>query len=134
MVTTVTDAREAMMARLSMGGLEARVLEILWDRGGWLTPGEVQEALAPGHPVAYTTVKTILDRLCRKGLLERHRDGRAFVYQPVESREERVASRMTDLLADTPDPSGALVHFLDSISPAQRAQLRRMLASKTKKS
>ena len=122
------------MAKLSMGGLEARVLEVLWDRGGWLTPGEVQEALAPGHPVAYTTAKTILDRLCRKGLLERHRDGRAYVYQPVESREERVAGRMKDLLAGTPDKAGALAHFLDSIGPAQRAQLRRILESKRRKS
>lgn len=118
------------MARLSTGGLEALVLDVLWDRGGWLTPGEVQDALAPNHRVAYTTVKTILERLCRKGLLDRHRDGRAYVYQPLETREQLVGGRMKELLAGTSDPTGALAHFLESITPAQRAQVRRMLANR----
>ncbi|MDP9418624.1 MAG: BlaI/MecI/CopY family transcriptional regulator, partial [Actinomycetota bacterium] len=35
-------------------------MEVLWDRGGWLTPGEVHEVLSAQRPLAYTTVMTIL--------------------------------------------------------------------------
>lgn len=37
---------------------------------------------------AYTTVMTTLDRLYKKGLLMRRKDGRAFLYSPRVSRKE----------------------------------------------
>src|SRR5215208_6388826 len=69
------------MTKRSMGELERAVMDILWDQGGWLTPGEVHQRLQ--DPPAYTTVMTILVRLCTKGRVERHRDGRAYAYPPV---------------------------------------------------
>lgn len=110
-----------------MGELEAQALDVLWDRGGWLTPGEVHEVLSAKRRLAYTTVMTILVRLWQKGLLERHRDGRAYVYQPVETREQTVARHMREVLAGTPDSTAALAQFLQTISAKERAQLRRML-------
>lgn len=110
-----------------MGELEARVMELLWERGGWSTPGEVQEALAPERELAYTTVMTVLVRLWQKGLLERHRDGRAYAYHPTESREEWAARRMGDLLTAAGNRSQALGHFLQALGDAERAQLRRLL-------
>ena len=38
--------------------------------------------------VAYTTVMTTLDRLYKKKLLGRRKDGRAFIYKPLVTREE----------------------------------------------
>ena len=115
------------MPKRPMGELEAAVMRVLWDRGGWLTPGEVHEILARERPLAYTTVMTILVRLCEKGQLERQRDGRAYAYHPVKSREEYAAARMGQLLASAGDRSVALNRFLDTIDPADRAQLRRLL-------
>ena len=43
------------------GELERAVLEVLWDHGGWLTPGEVGTRL--DLDLAYTTVVTVLRRL-----------------------------------------------------------------------
>src|SRR5450759_1825330 len=86
------------MARLAMGELEAAVMEALWDRGGWLTPGEVLEVLAEQRPISYTTVMTILVRLWRKERLVRQPAGRAFAYRPKQNREEHAASRMADIL------------------------------------
>jgi predicted transcriptional regulator len=37
---------------------------------------------------AHTTVMTTLDRLYKKGLLARDRDGTAYVYRPAMSRDE----------------------------------------------
>ena len=115
------------MARLAMGELEAAVMDVLWDRGGWLTPGEVHEALSAERRLAYTTVMTILVRLWEKGRVERHRDGRAFAYRPLQGREEHAAARMAKLLTGAKDRPLALSHFVDDLSPSDRAQLRRML-------
>lgn len=114
-------------ARLQMGELEAAVMDVLWNRGGWSTPGEVHEALAAKRPLAYTTVMTILVRLWQKGRLERHRDGRAYAYRPLRSREEHAAARMSELLVGVPDRPAALAHFLEALPAADRDQLRRML-------
>ncbi|HZA76480.1 MAG TPA: BlaI/MecI/CopY family transcriptional regulator [Acidimicrobiales bacterium] len=117
------------MVRLPMGELEATVMETLWDREGWLTPGEVQEVLSAERPLAYTTVMTILVRLWQKGRLERQRDGRAYAYRPVRSREEHAADRMQEMLAQVGDRPAALARFVESLPAADRAQLRRYLGA-----
>ncbi len=116
-----------MPAKLRMGELETAVMDLLWDRGGWLTPGEVHVVLSAERPLAYTTVMTILVRLWRKGRLERQRDGRAYAYRPVMSREEHAAARMGEVLAGLNDRPAALSHFVQALGPADRAQLRRVL-------
>ena len=117
------------MVRAPMGELEAAVMEVLWSRGGWLTPGDVHEELAVSRPLAYTTVMTILVRLWRKGRLRRQRDGRAYAYQPVLTHEQHAAARMGEVLTSVADRPKALAFFLDALAPADRAQLRRILKS-----
>lgn len=107
------------------GELESAVMEVLWDSGGWLTPGEVQESL--GADLAYNTVHTILSRLWDKQRLDRQLDGRSHVYRPVQSRDEYVASRMGMLLGEAKDRSVAMVGFLESLEEGDRDQMRRML-------
>lgn len=113
--------------RLAHGELERQVLEVLWDRGESMTPREVHERLAADRPLAYTTVMTIVVRLWDKGLLEREPTGRTFAYRPLQSREERAADRMGDLLAAAGDGSVTLARFVEALTPAQRAELRRVI-------
>jgi predicted transcriptional regulator len=101
-------------------------MNLLWDRDGWTTPGEVHAALGDSG-LAYTTVMTILVRLWRKGRLERQRDGRAYAYHPVVTREQHAAERMEGLLARAGNRLAVLSHFLDAMDPADRDQLRRLL-------
>lgn len=69
---------------VSLGPLERRVLDSLWERGLRASVRDLQ----PEFPaIAYTTLMTTLDRLYRKGMLDRAKDGRAYVYQPRYSRE-----------------------------------------------
>jgi predicted transcriptional regulator len=110
-----------------MGELEAQVMDVLWDRGGWSTPGEVHAVVAADRPLAYTTTMTILVRLWRKGRLERQRDGRAYAYRALASREEHAAAGMSDMLTRVANRPAALAHFLESLGDADRDQLRRML-------
>lgn len=120
------------MVKLGTGELEARVMDVLWDQGGWLTPGDVQDTLNAERPIAYTTVMTILVRLWQKGRLDRQRDGRAYAYCPRESREEHAAVRMGQLLVGARDRPAALAHFIESLTPADRDQLRRMLRGRSR--
>jgi len=118
------------MRTLGMGELEASVMDVVWTDDGWWTPGQVHDALAGQHPVAYTTVMTILVRLWKKGRLDRRRAGRAFSYHPFQTRQEYTASRLRELLASSKDRAGALVGFVDALDAKERAQLRRMLGER----
>lgn len=110
-----------------LGPLEAELLRLLWRRGGWLSAPEVHEELTAARPLAYTTVSTVLIRLWHKGHLERVRDGRAFAYRAVRTKEQHTAARMAGLLADLDDRPRALSWFLELLDPDERAQLRRLL-------
>lgn len=61
-----------------LGPLEIRVLESLWRRGEETSVRELADDF-PGS--AYTTLMTTLDRLFKKGLLDRGRRDRAFLYR-----------------------------------------------------
>jgi predicted transcriptional regulator len=87
----------ALRGRSGLGPLEARLLELLWARSRTATVRELQRA-CPG--LAYTTILTTLDRLYRKRLLLRHRDGRAFAYEPRCSRDELLSELVSGHVAD----------------------------------
>ena len=89
-----------------LGPLEVVVLETLWRRGE-SSVRDVADAL--DRPLAYTTVMTTLDRLYKKGLLERRKSQRAFYYAPRFSRAEWEQKRAGDLVAG----------FLASSEPAR---------------
>jgi predicted transcriptional regulator len=68
-----------------LGPLEREILEVLWSRGRSNVRDVVQSL---ERQLAYTTVMTTLDRLFKKGLLQREKAERAFFYAPVHSRME----------------------------------------------
>jgi predicted transcriptional regulator len=113
-----------------MGSLELAVLEVLWADKEALKPGEVLERLDIKPSVTYSTVMTILRRLWKKGLVERHRVGRAFHYRPLHTREEQVAQTMSDAFDAALDPSVALGHFVNHLSADEVSTLRRLLRSR----
>jgi predicted transcriptional regulator len=123
-----------MSPRSRLGDLEQAVLEALWalDRAGDGSHGasgrEVHAALAD-RALAYTTVMTVLDRLARKDVVVKERDGRAYRYAPRRTRAEMTAELMREALDDTgADRDQALVSFVGEASPEDVAALRRALA------
>lgn len=112
-----------------LGELEARVMEVLWDGGGWHSPNEVRDVLAGERQLAYTTVMTILVRLWKKGLLDRYKEGRSYVYHAKHTREEWAAQRMGDVLGVADNRSEALSHFVAGMDKGDLDQLRRLLRS-----
>jgi predicted transcriptional regulator len=72
-------------SRPQLGPFEQQVLQKLWSHGS----ATVRELLADGKiRQAYTTVMTTVDRLYKKGLLDRVAEGRAFRYTPRQTPEE----------------------------------------------
>jgi predicted transcriptional regulator len=90
--------------RTALGHLERAVMDTVW-RGGDFSVRDVLGQLE--KPAAYTTVMTTLDRLYKKGLVARRREGRAFVYTAALERHELEATMTTGLLngmlSDGPD-------------------------------
>ena len=100
----------------------------LWNRSPLDVAG-VQAAL-PGES-AYSTVKTVLERLTEKGLLTREKVGKAFEYTPAHSRavyEAQQARRLSNSLLSG-FGAAALTHFVDAVreDPAHLEELRRLL-------
>jgi predicted transcriptional regulator len=110
-------------AATRMGPLEWRVLEALWDRAD---PASVRD-LHPQFPaMAYTTLMTTLDRLHRKGLLARTKQGRAFLYQARLTRAEFESARAADAFRVALDGGGgslALSYFVQAVGERDRELL-----------
>jgi predicted transcriptional regulator len=100
--------------RRQRGGLEHEVIAVLAAHGGPMTPGQVREALAAD--LAYTTVMTVLARLCDKGVVTRRRSGRAFAYQAVLDEDEIAARQMQRLLDTRSDRAAVLSRFVGTLS------------------
>lgn len=72
---------------LDLAPLELDCMNTLWPIGEG-TVREIRDQLAPRRPRAYTTIMTIMDRLARKGIVERRKSGRAYIYKPSLSVED----------------------------------------------
>lgn len=82
----------------SLTPLELEIMKALWDLGA--SPVQaVQERLAPERALAYNTVQTMLNVLHRKGKVRRELQGRAYVYEPVVSREQTAGLAVADLVS-----------------------------------
>lgn len=103
-------------------------MDVLWDAEGWLTAREVASRLHHERDLAYTTVLTVLERLERKGFVQRQRAARAHRYRAADAREAVVAEAMLEALGTADDRSLALVRFVGSVSPEEAEILRRALA------
>lgn len=109
------------------GELESKIMEHLWARSAPATVRDILEELRTERVIAYTTVMTVMDNLHRKGWLQRERDGRAYRYQPVSSREHYVAELMRDALTASTDHAATLVHFTERLSADESLALRAAL-------
>ncbi|MEX5632925.1 BlaI/MecI/CopY family transcriptional regulator [Parafrankia sp. FMc2] len=110
-----------------LGDLEAEVMDQLWAARGPVSVRGVRDALQSTRPLAYTTVMTVMDRLFHKGWLVRDRVGRSYQYRPALSRGEYTARMMRDVLSTTDDRGLALLHFVDTMAPAEYEALQEAL-------
>jgi predicted transcriptional regulator len=99
---------------LSLTPLELDIMKAVW-RLSPATVKDVQDAIYPRRPLAYTTVMTIMGRLHAKGFLERSLRSRAHYYAPAVEftrvRDAAVARVVTQFFDGSPEN---LMRFLDA--------------------
>lgn len=118
------------------GELEAAVMDRVWNADGITTVREVVDDLMRDRDIAYTTVMSTMDNLHTKGWLDRERDGRAYRYWAVMTREEHTARLMREALDGGGRSELVLNHFIEQIGPEEseglRSALRRLSRRSTK--
>lgn len=129
--------RPREIAGFALGKLERQVIEEIW-RLGEVSVRDVHRAF--DERVAYTTLMTTLDRLFKKNLLDRRKDGRAFLYSALVSREDFDRGIKADVIdgllgygADEVEP--VLACIVDTISDRDRElldELDRLVQEKKK--
>ena len=104
----------------SLGALERTVMTLAWERAE-ISVREACERL--GSSVAYTTVMTTMDRLFKKGLLDRRKVGRAFVYRARATRQELENAILSSLVDAVSDQDRALLDELERLIREKRRSL-----------
>jgi predicted transcriptional regulator len=103
----------------TLGTLEAQLMEALWASVDLSVQGVV-DRIGEGHN--YKTVMTVLNRLVDKELLERHLDGRAYLYSPMLARDAFLRSAADELVGGYLQTFGAaaashLAGAVDAVAP-----------------
>jgi BlaI family penicillinase repressor len=76
-----------MKSPVSISEAESVVLEVLW-RTNPITTESVVAALANQQQWQESTIKTLLNRLLKKGAIRARKDGRRYFYSPILTREQ----------------------------------------------
>ena len=115
----------------ALGELECAVLEHIWS----LQEATVHDVVARmERPLAYTTIMTTLDRLYRKGLLQRLKRGRAFVYSAACTKQDVQREIARELVNEiSADPLHSRTHLLsyliESVDPKDVEVLTKLEAA-----
>lgn len=106
---------------LDLAPLELDCMNTLWPMGE-ATVREIRDRLAERRARAYTTIMTIMDRLARKGIVERRKTGRKYVYRAKLSAEEARAHALMQVLENFFGGSKErMLAQLDTVWPARDA-------------
>jgi predicted transcriptional regulator len=111
--------------QLSLGPLETEILHIVWELGS-ATVKDVHDRILtdPDRELAYTSVTTVLRRLTEKGWLACDKQGRAFYWRPLITKEQAQAIDAHEklhrfLAVSNPDVVAAFADSLDYASCEQ---------------
>ncbi len=113
--------------RWEHGELQTRVLELVRSHGP-STVRDIHDRLSDDHPVAYTTVQTVLSRLVERGFLERELRGNVGVYTTLRSDDPAAADRVVEELVGRFGPL-AVTQFVARarLDPDLLEELRRLV-------
>lgn len=84
---------------MQLGELEKQVLQYLWDNEE-ADAKQVHSVLGKARGNSLNTIQSTLDRLFKKQLLSRNKQGHAFVYRASVSRDTLIATLITNVTSD----------------------------------
>jgi BlaI family penicillinase repressor len=116
--------------------LEWALMRVCWERSP-ITAQEIIDALTARDDWHPKTVKTLLNRLVKKGALGFEKDGRVYLYHPLVAEKDCVSAESESFLERVFGGSlkPMLAHFVESrtLSPEEIAEIKRLLKEKGKK-
>jgi predicted transcriptional regulator len=119
------------LSGITISDAESQVMEVLWRAPAPLLAEQVVAALADTQRWQAVTVKTLLNRLLKKGAIAAQKDGRRFLYHAVLQRDEWVAQESEGLLQRLFGGRLAplVAHFGSQrkLSPADIQELRKLI-------
>ena len=72
---------------------EQEVMQAIWACTAPVARTDIEEILFPEHPMAMTTLLTMLTRLAEKGFISIEKQGRRSLYTPLISQEDYLAAQ-----------------------------------------
>jgi predicted transcriptional regulator len=109
------------------------IMNVLWD-GHPAKARDVAERLPDHVGWAYTTVKTMLDRLVEKKAVKKSKQGNTGLYEPLLSRRQARSTAVRMMLNQAFDGAfGPMMHFLvkdEKLSNKDRKELIDILSGK----
>ncbi len=119
-----------MSKQIQISDAEWEIMKVLWQAPG-LSATEVAERLADAKQWHLKTVRTLLDRLLKKDVLEATVVDRLYRYTPLLTREECVSQASESFLSKVFDGAFTpmVAHFVKNspLSKKDRAELERIL-------
>ena len=124
-----------MRKKPSISDAEWEVMDIVWENSP-ITSREVVESLAGTKKWNHRTIKTMLNRLVKKGALKYEVEGKAYLYRPCVSRDvcvrEESKSFLDRVFGGASNPM--LVQFVKNtkLSQEEIKELKQILSEKEK--
>lgn len=113
--------------RAVFGELEAEIMDILWENSP-LSGREIYEKVVKKKKVALTTVLTVLDRLSKKGYVEKRQGTRSTIFTPSKKREDFEKFLAKQLISSATSLSNDIVvsTFVDIFSRVDPKMLEKL--------
>jgi predicted transcriptional regulator len=116
--------------------LELELLKVVWARGE-ATVREVFQDLSKRRKIAYTTVLTMMGILEQKGHLKKTAGARAYIYRPVQPKDQVVEGMVEEFVNRVFSGSAKplLVHLVEdpTIPTEDLAEIEKLLRARRKK-
>jgi BlaI family transcriptional regulator, penicillinase repressor len=119
-----------MKTSVAISAAESVVMEVLW-RSSPIATEDVMAALEPNGKWQESTVKTLLNRLLKKGAVSARKEGRRYLYSPVLKRKQWLSHESVGFLNRLFDGRVAplVAHFSQQrkLSKSDIADLKRLI-------
>ncbi len=111
----------------TLGDLERAIMDLLWSRSG-ITGKEVFERLSQEREIALTTVLTVLERLVKKGLVNKKKGEVAYLFSAAYTRDEFTEVVSQEVLKGVFEISmgSATASFVDILADTDPNELDRL--------
>ena len=106
---------------MACGSLEIEILNSVWEltnseNNNDISIQDVVDYLSKkGLDRAYTTIKTVMDRLVAKSVLVRYKSGKKFFYNATVDKEEMATNAVKEIIENFFNGNSTdLIHFVEN--------------------